>query len=155
MFWFALRFRFCPVHVTMGWAECPERFSSLHGSWDGVQTPVWLQGRSLVSRSHSLWWVFCIHLFFRHSFNGNLFHYIFRWPKCISLHIMLCNSVVYCVAFLPLISNFWCVTIVGPFGIVYMTLFVCMQRHCLGVHRLHQGHTLNWRRRSEVTNLLR
>lgn len=51
------RFRFCPVHVTMGWAECPERVPSLHGPRDGVPAAVRLQGGPLVSRGHSLWWV--------------------------------------------------------------------------------------------------
>lgn len=59
--WFASRLRFCPVHVTLGWAECPQRFSPLHGPWDGLPASVWLQSRSLVSRRHSVWWVPLFH----------------------------------------------------------------------------------------------
>lgn len=53
------------------------------------------------------------------------------------------------------ITEYSAITADDPFGIVYIRLFVCMQRRCLGGHHLHQGHMLNWRRRSGVTNLLR
>lgn len=99
--WFVFRFWFCPVHVAMGWAECPERFSTLHGTWDGVPAPVWFQGGSLVSRSHSLWWVLCVHLFISsmweylqhelHTASEDLLkimpcHFKFSWQKCNSMH---------------------------------------------------------------------
>lgn len=56
------RFWVCPVHVTLGWAERAAGLSSLHGSWDGVSTAVWLQGGPVVSRSHSVRWVLCVYV---------------------------------------------------------------------------------------------
>ncbi len=56
---------------------------------------------------------------------------------------------------LVFIDEYSVITADYSFGIAYSLLFVCMQRHCLGEHHLHQGHTLNWRRRFGVTNLLR
>lgn len=110
--WFALRFWFCPVHVTMGRAECPEGFPSLHGSWDGVPAPIWRPGRSLVSRSHSLWWVLSVQLFISFEcVSGKLLivillHYIFKGAKCIPMRRIWCNCVLGCVAWVPVNNIF-------------------------------------------------